>query len=143
MQRPLRKKGAIMAHSGGTPKHLGPAVDMSRHSQCLYKSRGTAGVMQSLWSHQNTAGENSGTWRRPETGKGWASRMHFTGSAYGKMNSWRLQGKGPTLETRGLPREGARCWEFLGQTPKVKQHCQAEVGSDCAVWICIRASELL
>ena len=69
MYRPLRKKGAIMAHSGrGAPKHLGPAADMSRHSQCLYKARGTAGVMQSLWSHQETAGENSGTWRRPEAG---------------------------------------------------------------------------
>ena len=49
-----------MVHSGGTPKHLGPAVDMSRHSQCLYKSRGTAGVMQSLWSPQETAGETQG-----------------------------------------------------------------------------------
>lgn len=59
-----------MAHSGrGAPKHLGPAVDMSRHSQCLYKARGSAGVMQRLWSHQETAGENSGAWRTPETGR--------------------------------------------------------------------------
>ena len=88
LQRPLRKKGAIMVHSGGTPKHLGPAVDMSRHSQCLYKSRGTAGVMQSLWSPQETAGENSGTWRRPETGKGWGSRRQLCPDR-GKNQCWK------------------------------------------------------
>lgn len=60
-----------MDQSGRHQSSLGPALGMSRHYQGPYNSMGKAGVMQSLWMHQVTAGENSGTWERPETEKVW------------------------------------------------------------------------